>query len=83
MNQDQSKTDGAAPVSSTPLLCGVAARKLRYLQDRSAKITKVRVDFEMPCGDEGTLDSFGRCEWTPETIRPGILSNELARLFTA
>jgi hypothetical protein len=30
MNQDQSKTDGAAPVSSTPLLCRVGWHKWEH-----------------------------------------------------
>lgn len=36
--------------------------KLNFLLQKCAKINKVTIEFEMPNGDLGTLDSFGRVE---------------------
>jgi hypothetical protein len=60
------------------LFVGVPARKLEYLTDRGAKVVCVKVYFEMPNGDEGVLDSWGRVDWNG--MRPGILNRELAEI---
>lgn len=67
-----------AAIGRSDLFGGVPARKLEYLTDRGAKVVCVKVYFEMPNGDEGMLDSWGRVDWNG--MRPGILNRELAEI---
>lgn len=76
------ETANAIGVGFGEWLGSPAKRKLEHLTDRGAKITKVVVHFEMPNGDEGTLDSHGRCQWNPMQIEPRILTRELKKYDT-